>query len=135
MRVPICAAFGAERERGRHGHPIRVPPAAMIGTSTFAAISGSRTIDDAPSGFLKPPPSIPSTTSPSTPAAMALSAPRNVGTTWKTVIPALLQLGREHRGIAGGGGDEAHPVVDDEVHDREVTDEQLGDVDAPTAGP
>ena len=42
-------------------------------------------------GFLKPPPSPPSTTSPSTPASIAFWAPRSVGTTWKTVRPACLR--------------------------------------------
>src|SRR6478735_2909862 len=62
----------------------------MIGTSTHDAINGSNTIVDAPVGALNPPPSLPSTTSPSTPASTALSAPRNEGTTWNTVSPASL---------------------------------------------
>ena len=40
--------------------------------------------------LLKPPPSPPSTTRPSTPASMALIAAARDGTTWKTVRPASL---------------------------------------------
>ena len=39
-------------------------------------------------GFLNPAPSLPSTTSPSTPASTACCAPFSVGTTWKTMRPA-----------------------------------------------
>jgi hypothetical protein len=68
--------------------PSVMPPAAMIGTSTAARTSGSRTMEATSRGFLKPPPSPPSTTRPSTPASIALRAPLSVGTTWKTVSPA-----------------------------------------------
>ena len=70
----------------------------MIGTSKRFAISGTRTSDDAPSAFLKPPPSAPSTTRPSTPAAIAFSAPRMVGTTWKTVMPSSFSCGANAEG-------------------------------------
>ncbi len=39
-------------------------------------------------GFLNPPPSLPSTMRPSTPASTAFKAAESVGTTWKTVKPA-----------------------------------------------
>ncbi len=60
----------------------------MIGTSTLERTSGSSTIVDTGVGLLKPPPSPPSTTRPSTPASTAFSAAANVGTTWYTVSPA-----------------------------------------------
>ena len=44
-------------------------------------------------GFLKPAPSLPSTTSPSTPASTARWAPLSVGTTWNTIRPASLSIG------------------------------------------
>ena len=67
-----------------------MPPAATIGTSTFEAMSATNTIVLTSRGFLKPPPSPPSTTRPSTPAATAFNAEANVGTTWNTVRPASL---------------------------------------------
>ena len=56
-------------------------------------MSGSRTIDVTSRGFLKPAPSLPSTTSPSTPASTARCAPFSVGTTWNTIRPASLRIG------------------------------------------
>ena len=68
--------------------PSQIPPAAIMGTSVRSRISGSRTMVDTGRGFLKPPPSPPSTTKPSTPASKAFIAMSRVGTTWKTLIPA-----------------------------------------------
>ncbi len=68
--------------------PSTKPPAAMIGTSVFERISGRSTMVETSLGFLKPPPSAPSTTRPSTPALTAFIAAASVGTTWKTVSPA-----------------------------------------------
>src|SRR6185295_18589311 len=88
MRVPICTPSAPSTSAAAIDRPSHTPPAATIGTSTRDAINGSSTIVDAPVGALKPPPSLPSTTSPSTPASTAFSAPRNDGTTWNTVSPA-----------------------------------------------
>ena len=88
MRVPICTPSAPSTNAAAIDRPSHTPPAAMIGTSTCDAISGSSTIVDAPVGALNPPPSLPSTTSPSTPASTAFNAPRNDGTTWNTVRPA-----------------------------------------------
>ena len=130
MRVPICTPSAPSTNAAAIDRPSHMPPAAMIGTSTRDAISGSSTIVDAPVGALKPPPSLPSTTSPSTPASTAFSAPRSDGTTWNTVRPASFSARRELRRVAGRGGHERHAVLGDEVDDRRVAHEQLGDVDA-----
>jgi hypothetical protein len=61
--------------------PSQMPPAAMTGTVTFEQTSGSSTIVATSRGFLKPPPSPPSTISPSTPASIAFSAAYRLGTT------------------------------------------------------
>ena len=53
----------------------------MIGTLTFEQTNGKRTIDATPFGLLNPPPSNPSTTRPSTPASIALSAAEREGIT------------------------------------------------------
>ena len=55
----------------------RIPSEAM---STRARIACSRTRVDTSSAFLKPPPSAPSTTRPSTPASTHLTAASTVGT-------------------------------------------------------
>ena len=107
-----------------------MPPAAMIGTSTFERTSGSSTMVATSRGFLKPPPSPPSTTRPSTPASIALRAPRSVGTTWKTVRPACLSARAVLGRVAGRGGDELDALLDDEVDDAGVAHERLRDVDA-----
>ena len=88
MRVPICTPSAPRARAAAIVAPSRIPPAAMIGTSTFDTTSGSSTIVATSRGFLKPPPSPPSTTRPSTPASTAFSAPAGVGTTWNTVRPA-----------------------------------------------
>ena len=90
MRVPICTPSAPSANAAAIVAPSQMPPAAMIGTSTFERTSGSSTIVETSRGFLKPPPSPPSTTSPSTPASTAFSAARSVGTTWNTVSPAAL---------------------------------------------
>ncbi len=68
--------------------PSTKPPAAMIGTFTFDRTSGNNTIVATSFGFLKPPPSLPSTINPSTPHSTAFSAAARLGTTWNTVSPA-----------------------------------------------
>ena len=68
--------------------PSTKPPAAMIGTVTFDRTSGSSTIVATSFGFLKPPPSPPSTINPSTPHSTAFNAADRLGTTWNTVSPA-----------------------------------------------
>ena len=90
MRVPSCTPSAPSAKAAAIERPSTKPPAAMIGTSTFERISGSSTIEETSRVFLKPPPSAPSTTSPSTPASTALSAAFNVGTTWNTVSPPAL---------------------------------------------
>ena len=90
MRVPICTPSAPRANAAAIDGPSTMPPAAMIGTSTFERTSGSSTIVETSCGFLKPPPSPPSTTSPSTPASTAFSAPFSVGTTWNTMSPASL---------------------------------------------
>ena len=67
--------------------PSTNPPAAMIGTSTSARTNGKSTMLATSRGFLNPPPSPPSTTSPSTPQDTAFLAAARLGTTWKTVNP------------------------------------------------
>ena len=88
MRVPICTPSAPRAKAAAIEAPSQMPPAAMIGTSSFARTSGSSTKVETGRGFLKPPPSPPSTTRPSTPASTAFCAARRVGTTWKTVRPA-----------------------------------------------
>ena len=61
--------------------PSTKPPAAITGIFTFEQTNGSRTIEATPLGFLKPPPSNPSTTRPSTPASIAFNAAESDGTT------------------------------------------------------
>ncbi len=56
-----------------------MPPAAITGTPTFEQTSGSSTMVATSRGFLKPPPSPPSTTRPSTPASTAFSAAASDG--------------------------------------------------------
>src|SRR5262249_48020966 len=90
MRVPICAPSAPNTIAAAIDTPSQMPPAAMIGTSTCDAINGNNTIVDAPVGALNPPPSLPSTPRPSTPASTALHAPRSEGTTWNTVMPLSL---------------------------------------------
>jgi len=70
--------------------PSAIPPAAIIGTSTFSRTSGNSTIEETGCGFLNPPPSPPSTINPSTPASTAFRAALSVGITWNTVKPAAL---------------------------------------------
>jgi hypothetical protein len=60
--------------------PSQIPPAAIIGTSLRARMPCSSTRVETSSGFLKPPPSAPSTTSPSMPASTHFSAASTVGT-------------------------------------------------------
>jgi hypothetical protein len=67
--------------------PQVMPPAAITGTFTFEQTSGRRTMEATSREFLKPPPSPPSTTRPSTPASIAFRAAASEGTTWKTVSP------------------------------------------------
>ena len=130
MRVPICTPSAPSTSAAAIERPSHTPPAAMIGTSTRDAISGSSTIVDAPVGALKPPPSLPSTTSPSTPASTAFNAPRNDGTTWNTVMPASFSAARVLRRVAGRRGHERHAVLGHEVDDAGVAHEQLRDVHA-----
>ena len=107
MRVPIWMPSAPSAKAAAIVAPSTMPPAAMIGTRTFDATSGSSTIVATSRGFLKPPPSPPSTTSPSTPASIAFSAPCRFGTTWNTVSPAALSWRRVLRRLAGRGGHEA----------------------------
>ena len=90
MRVPIWMPSAPRANAAAMVAPSTMPPAAMMGTSTCDATSGSSTMVDTGVGLLKPPPSPPSTISPSTPASTALRAACSVGTTWKTVSPASL---------------------------------------------
>ena len=91
MRVPICTPSAPSANAAAIDRPSHMPPAAMIGTSTCDAISGSSTIVDAPVGALKPPPSLPSTTSPSTPASTAFNAPRSDGHDVEHREPGVLE--------------------------------------------
>ena len=88
MRVPICTASAPSAKAAAMDLPSTMPPAATTGRSICEQISGSSTMVETSLGFLKPPPSPPSTTRPSTPAATAFSAASRDGTTWKTVRPA-----------------------------------------------
>ena len=88
MRVPICTPSAPSAKAAAIERPSVIPPAAITGTPTFEQTSGSSTIVETSREFLKPPPSPPSTTSPSTPASIAFSAVPSEGTTWKTVRPA-----------------------------------------------
>ena len=81
MRVPICTPSAPRAKAAAIEGPSLMPPAAMMGTSTRERTSGSSTMVETGLGFLKPPPSPPSTTRPSTPASIALSAMSRVGTT------------------------------------------------------
>ena len=82
MRVPICTPSAPSAKAAAMLRPSAMPPAAITGTSTFEQTSGSSTMVATSRGFLKPPPSPPSTTRPSTPASIAFSAARSDGTTW-----------------------------------------------------
>ncbi len=88
MREPICTPSAPSANAAAMLGPSQMPPAAITGTSTFEQTSGSSTIVATSSGFLNPPPSPPSTTRPSTPAATAFNAAASDGTTWNTVSPA-----------------------------------------------
>ena len=88
IRVPICTPSAPSAKQAAMVAPSQTPPAAMIGTPTFSRTSGSSTMLITGCGFLKPPPSPPSTISPSTPASTAFIAAFSVGTTWNTVRPA-----------------------------------------------
>ena len=92
IRVPICTPSAPRANAAAMVAPSVIPPAAMIGTSTFDRTNGSRTMVATGVGLLNPPPSLPSTTRPSTPASTALSAALRVGTTWYTVSPASLRM-------------------------------------------
>ena len=60
--------------------PSAIPPAAIIGRSICFRIAWINTKRPTSSGLLNPPPSVPSTTSPSTPQSAALMAPSTLGT-------------------------------------------------------
>ena len=60
--------------------PSTIPPAAIIGISVCLLIDCNKTYRPTSSGLLNPPPSVPSTTSPSTPAFTAFNAPAKLGT-------------------------------------------------------
>ena len=62
--------------------PSTIPPAATIGKSISFLIAWIKTNKPTSSGLLKPPPSVPSTTNPSTPASKAFFAPAKLGTAW-----------------------------------------------------
>ena len=89
MRVPICTPSAPKAKAAAMERPSTKPPAAMMGTSTWERTKGSSTMLATSRGFLKPPPSPPSTTKPSTPQATAFLAAPRLGTTWKTVRPAF----------------------------------------------
>ena len=130
MRVPICTPSAPSANAAAIERPSQMPPAAMTGTSTREQISGSSTIVATSRGFLKPPPSSPSTTSPSTPASTAFSAARSVGTTWNTVSPAAFSCAVYLVGSPAEVVTKRTPCVDHEVDDRRVAHEQLRDVHA-----
>ncbi|CAB4826143.1 unannotated protein [freshwater metagenome] len=92
IRVPICTPSAPSANAAAMERPSAMPPAAIIGRPTRLAMRGSSTIDVTSRGFLNPAPSLPSTTSPSTPESTALSAPLSDGTTWKTVSPAAFRV-------------------------------------------
>jgi len=50
MRVPICTPSAPSTNAAAIDRPSQTPPAAMMGTSTCSAMSGSSTIVDAPVG-------------------------------------------------------------------------------------
>ncbi len=81
-RVPIWMPSAPRANAAAMPRPSQMPPAAIRGTSTRARMACSSTRVDTSSGFLKPPPSAPSTTRPSTPASTHLSAVSTVGTAW-----------------------------------------------------
>ena len=60
--------------------PSAIPPAAIMGRSISFLIACIRTNNPTSSGLLKPPPSVPSTTNPSTPQFAAFRAPSTLGT-------------------------------------------------------
>ena len=60
--------------------PSTIPPAATIGKSVIFLMACIKTNSPTSSGLLKPPPSVPSTTNPSTPASTAFFAPTTLGT-------------------------------------------------------
>ena len=130
MREPICTPSAPSANAAAMLGPSQMPPAAITGTVTFEQTSGSSTIVATSRGFLKPPPSPPSTTSPSTPASIAFNAASSDGTTWNTVRPAALSCFGVLARIAGGRRDELHALRDDEVDDAGIAHEELRDVHA-----
>ena len=99
IRVPICAPSAPSANAAAIETPSAIPPAATIGTSTFAAISGSSTIDDAPSGVLEAAAFDALDHEPVDSGGDRLDARRAAsGTTWKTVIPASLSCGTSFAG-------------------------------------
>ena len=130
IRVPSCTPSAPSANAATILAPSTKPPAAMIGTDTFDRTSGSSTIVATSLGFLKPPPSPPSTINPSTPHSTAFSAADRLGTTWNTVSPARFQLIGISLRAAGGGGHELHALIDDELRDAGIAHERLRDVHA-----
>ena len=117
MRVPICTPSAPSAKAAAIVRPSQMPPAAMTGTSTFEQTSGSSTIVATSRGFLKPPPSPPSTTRPSTPASTAFRAAASVGHDVEDGEPGVLQLRRVLASGRRPSGHELHALVDHEVDD------------------
>ena len=80
IRVPICTPSAPRAKAAAMVRPQAMPPTAISGVRLLAD-ERQRTMVETSFGFLKPPPSAPSTTSPSTPASTAFSAAFSVGTT------------------------------------------------------
>ena len=110
--------------------PSQIPPAAITGTSTLEHTSGTSTIDATSRVLLKPPPSPPSATMPSTPAAIAFMAACRLGTTWNTVMPASCSADGEAPRISRRRRREPHALVVHEVDDVRIAHERLRDVHA-----
>ena len=130
MRVPICTPSAPSANAAAMVRPSQMPPAAITGTSTCEHTSGISTIDATSRWFLKPPPSPPSATMPSTPASIAFSAAWQVGHHVEHGDAGVVQRVGEAVRVTGRRGDEPHALVVHEVDDAGIAHERLRDVHA-----
>ena len=128
MRVPICTPSAPSVKAAAMVRPSTMPPAAIIGTSTFSQHQRQQHHRRHSRGFLKPPPSPPSTTRPSTPASIARNAVFSVGTTWNTVRPASLSWRQIFRGSPAEVVTNFTPWSTMNFDDAGIAHEGVGDV-------
>ena len=130
MRVPICTPSAPSTNAAAIERPSQTPPAAMIGTSTCDAMSGSSTIVDAPVGRLEAAAFVAFDDQPVDPGVDRLQRAPQRRHDVEDGEPRVLERTRELGRVAGRGRDERDAVLGDEVDDRRIADEQLRDVHA-----